>query len=144
MDHLHERAIDLQEEYWWLMDRYDKALRDRKTVTMLVAGEMMDNAFKSLKDILHEINTIRHPQKQRESDVTPEMIRRAKEYPFQELAIFRHRYAMCPFHEGKTPALRLYDDNTVYCFACGKTWDTIQFFRELNGRSFVDAVRSLQ
>jgi hypothetical protein len=72
-------------------------------------------------------------------------IDRAKEHPFDNLIEFKHKSAMCPHHEGQTPALRWYPEkNTVHCFACNKTWDTIQWVREMEGCTFHEAVRRLQ
>lgn len=40
----------------------------------------------------------------------------------------------CPFHEDKTPSLKIYPEtNTYHCFGCGKTGDTIQFIQDKQG-----------
>lgn len=72
------------------------------------------------------------------------MIEAAKEYPFEKLYHFTGKTCKCPFHGGNYPSMKLYSNNTVHCFSCGKSWDTIEFVRKLEGLSFWDAVRKLQ
>lgn len=37
----------------------------------------------------------------------------------------RSGYVSCPFHNERTPSLKLYDDGTWYCFGCGKGGSSI-------------------
>ncbi|MGA2109441.1 MAG: CHC2 zinc finger domain-containing protein [Syntrophorhabdales bacterium] len=81
----------------------------------------------------------------RKDEITPEMIDRARAYPFTQLYEFRRNMARCPFHEDRTPSFMLMKDNQARCFgACGQSWDTIAFIRDREGLSFPDAVRRLQ
>lgn len=46
----------------------------------------------------------------------------------------------CPFHNDRTPSMRVYPDSddgvgSCYCFACGKTWIPYTFIRDLKGFS---------
>lgn len=50
----------------------------------------------------------------------------------------------CPFHAEDTPSFFIYQNtNTYYCYGCGKGGDVIKFVMDLEGLSFIDAVRRL-
>jgi hypothetical protein len=69
-----------------------------------------------------------------ESLVTLEKARRGKKWIT----------ALCPLHTEKTPSFRInLQKNTFTCFGCGKHGDVIDFYQELTGKSFPDAVASL-
>jgi DNA primase len=47
------------------------------------------------------------------------------------IAINKNKQCLCPFHEDKTPSLKIYPEtNTYHCFGCGKSGDTIQFIQD--------------
>ena len=47
------------------------------------------------------------------------------------IAINKNGQCLCPFHEEKTPSLKIYPQtNTYHCFGCGKSGDTIQFIQD--------------
>lgn len=79
----------------------------------------------------------------KQSDITPDMIARAKEHPFEDLWVFKRNMALCPFHPDRDASMKLYSDNHVHCFSCHKSWDTIAFKQELEGLTFPEAVRRL-
>lgn len=65
----------------------------------------------------------------------------AKSVPFGNFLEFnRYGQAICPFHGDKDPSMKLYSNNTVHCFSCHKSWDTIQFVRDLYGLTFMEAL----
>ncbi len=50
----------------------------------------------------------------------------------------------CPFHEDKTPSLKINPDKqTFYCFSCNSGGDSITFIQKLHGLSFKDALQYL-
>lgn len=50
----------------------------------------------------------------------------------------------CPFHEDKTPSLKINPDKqTFYCFSCNSGGDSITFVQKLHGLSFKDALKYL-
>ena len=50
----------------------------------------------------------------------------------------------CPFHNEKTPSFYVNEDKGFYhCFGCGAHGDAIRFLTELDGLSFMDAVKTL-
>lgn len=53
--------------------------------------------------------------------------------------------AVCPFHNEKTGSLHYYKKtNTCYCFGgCGRAYDVIDIYRQINNCSFTEAVKFL-
>ena len=48
-----------------------------------------------------------------------------------DIKINKNKQCLCPFHDDKTPSLKIYPEtNTYNCFGCGKSGDTIQFIQE--------------
>ena len=51
---------------------------------------------------------------------------------------------LCPFHQEKTPSFYVHPSKGIYkCFGCGAGGDAIHFLTQLEGWTFVEAVRSL-
>ncbi len=51
---------------------------------------------------------------------------------------------LCPFHSEKTPSFSVHGGLQIYkCFGCGKSGDVFSFLMELQGMSFLEALRSL-
>lgn len=80
----------------------------------------------------------------RKNEITFEMKQAAKEYPFTNLHQFKYGKCVCPFHADNDPSMKLYPDNTVHCFSCNKSWDTIAFVMDLEGLSYYEAIKRLQ
>jgi len=52
--------------------------------------------------------------------------------------------ALCPFHNEKTPSFYVNSEKGLYhCFGCGASGDVIKFVQEIEGVSFIDALRKL-
>ena len=80
----------------------------------------MDNIFSEIKDRL----------------AMPEVAR------FYGLEMNRANMACCPFHDDKTPSLKVYDDH-FYCFGCGATGDCTGFVAKLFGLRQIDAAKKI-
>lgn len=51
---------------------------------------------------------------------------------------------LCPFHSEKTASFTVYPDNqSYYCFGCGKGGDVITFTRDIENLDYLEAVRFL-
>ena len=51
---------------------------------------------------------------------------------------------LCPFHKEKSPSFHVNDERGFYyCFGCHASGDAIKFVQELEGLSFVEAIREL-
>jgi len=56
----------------------------------------------------------------------------------------RYYRGLCPFHEEKTPSFYVDPDKKLYhCFGCGAGGDVIKLIMEMEGVSFMEALRSL-
>lgn len=72
-------------------------------------------------------------------------IQRAKQFPISNLIQFRQNKALCIFHSDRNPSLQYYPKtNTVYCFSCQTSGDSIKVYQTLNSCKFIEAVKSLQ
>lgn len=49
----------------------------------------------------------------------------------------------CPFHEDKTPSMKLYDDH-FHCFGCGAHGDVIDFVARLNDTDALTAAKEIR
>ena len=76
------------------------------------------------------------------SDITPEQIQAARQFPIQQLIHFEKGKAYAWCHQDKRPSLTLYK-NKAKCWPCNKTYDTIGVLMERDKMSFKDAVRRL-
>lgn len=52
-------------------------------------------------------------------------------------------FICCPFHSERTPSLKLYENNTWYCFGCSAHGDVIDFVSKMEGKTFSETIRLL-
>lgn len=51
---------------------------------------------------------------------------------------------LCPFHSERTPSFTVYPETqSYYCFGCGAGGDIITFTKEINGLTYIEAVKTL-
>lgn len=70
-------------------------------------------------------------------------IRLADALAFYGIDTNRAGFCSCPFHSEKTPSMRIYNNDSYYCFGCGAHGDVIDFVRQYFGLSFREAVEKL-
>ena len=58
------------------------------------------------------------------------------------LTVSRGDMACCPFHNDKTPSMKLYEDH-FYCFGCGATGDVVTLTGQLLGLGPYEAAKRL-
>lgn len=53
-------------------------------------------------------------------------------------------WGLCPFHQEKTPSFSVHGGLQIYkCFGCGKSGDVFAFLMEIQGLSFMEALKTL-
>ena len=79
-------------------------------------------------------------------------IEKARQYPIgvltgsqQGLVVSEHRVKYCcPLHNEKSPSFVWYkNNNSYYCFGCGKGGDVINLYMLMTGSTFVETVKKL-
>jgi hypothetical protein len=127
-DVIYMNAPKGDENVWWLL--FDKYIRDR----------LVNGREKNIARLERLQNT-----KKGGGGLTDRDIALAKEYPIDELIEFKHGMAKCIWHDEKTSSMHYYArTNTVHCFGCGKSGDSIDVYQVLNGCDFISAVKALQ
>lgn len=146
VEYLKGRMQDIIFKTLYLMQDYDRLTSTEDVDSRLFVGGKIIGAVKTVLKLQDEIIRIRRPRKARKGDITLDNIRQAKEVPCNQLVeVDRNNMARCPLHDDRTPSLRWYrDTNRLYCFSCGRGWDTIGFLMERDNLGFTDAVKSLQ
>lgn len=108
-----------------------------------ICGDRIKNLIKKLNSKKVGLEFIKQ-NKKKSSEITSEMIARAKQYPVEKLIeVNRAGFALCPFHNETTPSLKIFKDNAWRCFGCGAYGDTIEFIRKKNSLNFVEAIKFL-
>ena len=117
--------------------RLQKYTSEGKPLEILLTKETIKGLSNRLDKIEKEFYYTNNP-----SEDNSERVRLAKEVPFDNFIEFnKFGQAICPFHADKDPSMKYYPkSNTVHCFGCGRSWDTIQFVRELYDLSFKEAI----
>jgi hypothetical protein len=145
IEYLKDAITDMVVEAWAAMKLHKDFVRHNRLIEMILMQERLQTLLKEIRKAHGEIISLRESGRPGRNDITPEMIERARAYPFTQLYEFRRNMARCPFHEDRTPSFALMKDNTARCFgACFASWDTIAFIRDREGLSFPEAVRRLQ
>lgn len=141
-EYLCREITDTVIDTWALMAKYEIFEQCEQTELMILYGEKIQENLSRLCKLQGKVIALRKPNT---NGITDEMIQNAKDYPFMDLYQFKHGSCVCPFHADKDPSMKLYKNtNTVHCFSCNKSWDTIAFIQELEGITFPEAVRRLQ
>ena len=129
-------------------DNINRLIVYKRSVVNQIDRDMYD-------DLIHELVTEKRNwetvlksfsyRKSSDSLITEQDVLNAKMYPVTDLIKFNSQnFAKCPWHSEKSGSLKLYKQtNTVHCFGCGKSGDTIEVARALFNESFILAVKRL-
>lgn len=129
-------------------DNINRLIVHKRTVVNQIDRDMYD-------DLIHELVTEKRNwetvlksfsyKKSSDSLINEQDVINAKMYPVTDLIKFNSQnFAKCPWHNEKSPSLKLYKQtNTVHCFGCGKSGDSIEVARALFNESFILAVKRL-
>lgn len=106
---------------------------------------------KALEGVEEELKNVKRAYSLATGNKSGELdIETAKEYPIQSLFVGELKKSGdrlvggCPFHKDTYPSFFVYpNNNTFYCFGCGKSGDSIAFEMALSGADFKTAVRRL-
>lgn len=84
-------------------------------------------------------------KKDSDKKITDMDIVKAKDYSIKDLIQFgRDGKARCIFHNENTPSMKYYpENNTVHCFGCGVTADSIRVAQHIFGENFINTVKRL-
>lgn len=98
---------------------------------------------KKLEKLLFSLRVLDRPVNNSKNSVSDEEIRRAKDYDITRILEPNSAgFCNCPYHDDEHPSCWL-KGNFGYCFACSKSFDTIELVQHLYGYNFVEAVKFL-
>ena len=106
---------------------------------------IIDLRTSGLRRVLSRIISIeQHKLRPAQTNITDEMIMRAKEYPIEDIydGKLRRGMGICPFHEEKTPSFSI-KNNKFKCFGCGEHGDVIDFYMKTQNCNFIQAVKNM-
>ena len=143
IEYLQGKMADTIVETWEFLDRYEDYKHREKMIELLLAGEKAQQLVKEIVKLQGEIIGLRN-NGEKKTGLSQDDIERARQHPFESLLEFKRNVTRCPFHEDREPSMHLYrEQNRVHCFSCNRSWDTIQFLRDRDSLSFVEAVKYL-
>lgn len=143
LEYLNNLRIEIEKEITrWVRecDKYNSLFKE-KIFKICVLPQK-----KEREKILKEIENYKNPKWQLPNNtrISEQDILSVKEKPISDFIEFKNRFALCIFHQEKTPSLWLNPDNTCHCFGCGRHEDIIGVVRFLYGYSFIEAVNFLK
>ena len=99
---------------------------------------------KKIKKYLFQIETLKN-KTHISSSPHKYNIEQAKEVPIETiLEVNGAGFARCPFHEDKSPSLKVYkNQNRWYCFSCQTGTDVIDLVMKMDNTDFIAAVKKL-
>jgi len=117
---------------------------------MLTKGEALQEVDNKLSRLYGQRNIIENKPAS-EGRVSDEAVQAARDYPIQDIfdIQFKRRgntlVSLCPFHIERHASFTVFlASNTAHCFGeCGRSFDSISAYMELNGTDFKTAVIAL-
>jgi hypothetical protein len=138
-------AEKLEGVYTFYTANKAKGLSARECTLLAAFMGEPDVLEKNIKKLKFSLYMSEHKEEMAKNAITPEMILRAREYPFENLMQFNRQWkARCPFHNEQTASLSLNKKfNYIKCFGCGVKKDTIDYLMSTQKKSFAEAVKML-
>lgn len=130
-----------------LNDRIDIAIEEGNIVAYAMLKERKDE--EKLKLARYERLLDKEgpaPRKAKKDDITPDMVARTKDHPWESLLPepLKKGRCRCPIHTGKNTMSFSVKNNRGKCWSCGWEGDQIQFIMDTQGKTFLESVRYLQ
>ena len=125
---------------WYFMDLRDKAIEKGLLFEVVYCSEKI----KEFVGILVKAQNAAYYRRQNMvGEITGEMIRRAREFPFGELIELKRNMACCPFHGETKPSFSV-KNNQGHCFGCGWKGNPVDFIMKRDSLTFPEAIKRLQ
>lgn len=143
--YLQEWVDTLSEEIKNIYQGYERmSKRDVNILTKRVFVYMTDlkKREKLLKGLAMNLRLMKFSGAIKKGEITPEQITQARDFPLTELIETKRNFALCPFHNEKTPSLWV-KNNRYYCFGCLAGGDSISLVMKRDGLPFIQAVKKL-
>lgn len=142
--HYKNKLLDMVTDLLISVKDYKKYSKKGRQIEMYLIACNIEDLIDRISKLQRKIISLRKAKDGK--DEIYDMIQRAREYPIDQLLDFdRCGMALCPFHADTEPSLKHYpDSNTAYCFSCCRRYDSIDIVRQIEGISFIEAVRRLQ
>ena len=107
--------------------------------------KLIHNGIKNLEREIRKRQYLNKKPDNANKQITNEDILRAREIPIENFLQINHAgFVHCPFHEDKTPSLKVYKEkNRWFCYSCGEGCDVIDLIKKQDNCNFIEAVRKL-
>ena len=104
---------------------------------------------KEIKKIKFEIEAYEKVELNNKDTLTDEEIERAHTADCSQFVNIKrksgkHSFALCPFHQEKTPSFCCFEGGGYKCFGCGEAGDAIDLMMKIFDLDFKEAVKKLQ
>lgn len=101
---------------------------------------IIDYTRKEIKKALQEKSLRNRVRK----DYGSSNVEKAREYPIARIVRVNARgFAKCPYHEEKSPSMKVYQDGHCFSFCCGKRSNAIDLYMAVNSCDFKTAIKAL-
>ena len=120
--------------------------RKEREETLSKAIEVLSNEMQVRGNIQKKKELLTNVKKMQQSlttDITPEKIEKAREYPIGRIIKINRNLALCVNHEDHHPSMNC-KNNFAFCHSCGYTADAIGLYMKVNQANFQEAVNALQ
>ena len=138
--YLNQMLINIDEEYFFYFDWCDGVMDINEHYALL----QLDRLCKEKSDTMKELARVKNILKPERSDITDDMIERAKLYPVDKLIDFTRGKAICFNHDDRAPSMyHATRAQRANCPVCDRSFNAIDILMERDGMNFKAAVKQL-